>query len=197
VCCDEACTGPCRRCGKDGTCAAVVSQDDDTCAGTCNAAGACKKKSGETCVVSTDCASEFCVDGVCCESACSGACDVCNLTRGKCLPAPAGDRGSPSCSPLLCDGITTACPPACSGDEDCADGFGCDRPTGACVSGARVNDCAFPSVCDEVGRCITPPSTTGSTCAVVAAGSAGDASPRAPFLALTFAAMLVLRRRRR
>jgi hypothetical protein len=34
---------------------------------------------GGACATGTDCATGFCVDGVCCESASCGACQACNL----------------------------------------------------------------------------------------------------------------------
>jgi hypothetical protein len=48
---------------------------------------------GGLCSTPSDCISEFCVDGVCCDSACDGAAESCNQSgrRGTCshLPAPA------------------------------------------------------------------------------------------------------------
>ena len=45
----------------------------------------------------TECASTFCVDGVCCADACQGACRTCALpsSMGKCTPVPGG-RGRPA-----------------------------------------------------------------------------------------------------
>ncbi len=61
------------------------------------------------------CASKACVDGVCCEQACEGACSICNLpgSVGHCAPAPAGTdpldacAGTTSCGP---EGVCQASP---------------------------------------------------------------------------------------
>jgi hypothetical protein len=140
VCCQEACDAPCTRCGAGGKCEPVVSTDDAECDGTCDAAGACKRKNGETCDLVSQCASGSCVDGFCCNSACDGACDTCNAIPGQCTVVPAGSAGTPSCSPRRCNGVDPVCPARCAADSDCADGFGCDRPTGACVSGSVCVD---------------------------------------------------------
>ncbi len=47
---------------------------------------------GDACTSATACQSGFCVDGVCCESACTGACLYCASadSKGKCVPADLG-----------------------------------------------------------------------------------------------------------
>ena len=47
---------------------------------------------GYACTSAPECKSGACVDGVCCESACDGACQACNVpgTEGSCTAAPAG-----------------------------------------------------------------------------------------------------------
>jgi MYXO-CTERM domain-containing protein len=143
LCCAEACEGACRRCSGAGVCDAVRSADDpDTCTGenTCDANGACRKKSGSVCALASDCASGFCVDSICCNVACDGACDTCTETRGTCTPLPRGSLGTPSCSPNRCDGKAGTCATGCLTDDECADGFGCDRPTKTCVAGTVCID---------------------------------------------------------
>ena len=44
----------------------------------CDAAGVCRKKSGESCGGKAECVSGFCVDGVCCAEACDGLCRSCS-----------------------------------------------------------------------------------------------------------------------
>ncbi|MDX2170042.1 MAG: hypothetical protein SF182_23430 [Deltaproteobacteria bacterium] len=46
---------------------------------------------GGACSTAIDCASDFCVDGVCCDSACDGAAESCNQRgrEGTCSPLPA------------------------------------------------------------------------------------------------------------
>ena len=60
-----------------------------------NCTAPCPLPNGSSCMTTTDCASTFCVDGVCCNSACAGPLDRCNLPDelGTCVsaaaPAPA------------------------------------------------------------------------------------------------------------
>jgi hypothetical protein len=69
---------------------------------------------GDSCTSGGDCASGFCVDGVCCESACDGPCQACSAARkadpaspfdGFCDPIAAGFDTDREC-PLLesCNG---------------------------------------------------------------------------------------------
>ena len=53
-------------------------------------APAIKKGLGLACACGIECGSGFCVDGVCCNLACSGACVSCNLAgkMGECAPVP-------------------------------------------------------------------------------------------------------------
>jgi len=54
---------------------------------------------GTACDAGSQCGSTFCSDGVCCESACSGTCEACNLagTAGKCTPVPDGQDPALEC----------------------------------------------------------------------------------------------------
>jgi hypothetical protein len=47
---------------------------------------------GPLCATGAECASGFCSEGVCCNSACTGSCRSCNLAGaiGTCQPVPAG-----------------------------------------------------------------------------------------------------------
>jgi hypothetical protein len=58
------------------------------------------KANGAACTTTAECGSSFCVDGVCCESACSGTCESCALAeKGKCLPVPDGQDPDKECLP--------------------------------------------------------------------------------------------------
>ncbi len=76
-----------------------------------------------TCTTSADCASTFCVDGVCCDTACGGGstadCQACSLAAGAsadgtCGVAHAGTVCRPSTNvcevPTKCDGLGVTCP---------------------------------------------------------------------------------------
>lgn len=87
-------------------------------------------KQGDTCTESGDCGKLHCVDGYCCDSACTGDCNSCALggTHGTCSPMPAGSAGSPTtCSPFVCDGVDSGCPTKCTSDNNCASGYYCDQ----------------------------------------------------------------------
>lgn len=101
----------------DGVCVDAISctgvcDDDLDCLSTqqCNTAtGQCEEpgSNGEVCADGSDCASGFCADGVCCESACDGLCESCALpsAAGSCEPIPAGTDPEDECAgALVCDG---------------------------------------------------------------------------------------------
>ncbi|HEY2902235.1 MAG TPA: HYR domain-containing protein [Polyangia bacterium] len=99
------------------------------------------RNSGHTCTSAGDCSSGFCVDGVCCASACGGSnltdCQACSIaaggsTDGTCTPVSSGRicRASAGVCDAAetCDGVSTACP---------SDGFApattiCRASTGVC-----------------------------------------------------------------
>ena len=56
--------------------------------GACTTPPAMKKPMGQACGCHEECTSGFCVDGVCCSSACSGPCLACNVagSMGQCTP---------------------------------------------------------------------------------------------------------------
>jgi hypothetical protein len=107
VCCASAC-GVCERCDTPtpGQCAPVVSAEDViTCTGAnaCDASGRCRAKNGQACTSVSDCVSGFCVDGVCCATACAQACQACrgDLTNGQpdgtCAPVANGKDPHDDC----------------------------------------------------------------------------------------------------
>jgi hypothetical protein len=96
----------------------------------CNGMNQCvvKKSNGATCAAGPECQSAFCVDGRCCNNACNGSCNQCDLagSEGTCLPSPPGAPGNPTCSPYVCNGAGAGCPSACINNSNCATGFTCD-----------------------------------------------------------------------
>ncbi len=104
---------------------------------------------GAPCTSSSQCGSGFCHDGVCCNTACPGSCDVCAATLGAtaegiCTTAPAGYAGNPTCAPQACNGTSTGCV-ACTADGQCAAGLYC-AANGSCrpqkAHAAACNDAA-------------------------------------------------------
>jgi hypothetical protein len=81
ICRDGGCTSSCQ---SAGDCAPDA---------TCDAAGSCGKKGlGQPCDRGAQCASGFCVDGVCCANACAGPCRSCTsgAQPGMCKITAAG-----------------------------------------------------------------------------------------------------------
>ena len=129
--CDGA--GRCRR-ERVESCAPYVCAGDG-CGDDCSSDGECegdtycrsgrcvpRLEDGEDCTRGAQCASGFCADSVCCESACTGQCEACDArgSEGSCRAIsgdPVGDR------------------PACAGSGLCA---------GAC-DGSRSDACTYPS----------------------------------------------------
>ena len=143
VCCDTACGGECEACtasatgGTDGVCApiSVGTDPDDECGlgaeASCDGAGTCRLALGQPCGADIDCATGHCVDGVCCDTACDGACQTCTAA-GK----GAGSDGA--CGPVAAD---------TDPDDECA----ADLAAGVCADGS----------CDGAGQCraTLPPGT--------------------------------------
>jgi hypothetical protein len=203
VCCETECGEPCHWCNdptKPGTCKLVdgATPNENGCdnhlqctAGTCakrcgaspcevgyycDADGACQKTNavGKGCNANSECADgKPCVDGVCCDSPCSGSCESCNQEGqpGHCWPLPAGVApldGHPACPvaqeqdsacAARCDGQTRAhCVFAASrsrcGDATCTGTSFQQAPEcnglGICVQRADATDCS-PYLCGQSG----------------------------------------------
>ena len=165
VCCAQTaaeCNGTCRSCnvaGKAGTCDNVpAGQPDDTCPSdqACDATQQCKTLLGHTCTSFTECASGNCTDGVCCDTACNGTCQQCNLAgkRGTCSPAGERHRGSAdlrvrSDQPRACDGTGTCTRGKQASGKPCTAGGQCT--SGYCIDGFCCNSTCAPTCypCDQ------------------------------------------------
>ncbi len=131
----------------------------------------------QSCTTAAECASGFCVDGVCCDSACDGACQSCTLpwAPGKCSLEPYGTDKKNACGAAgacvgTCDGkggcvaagAGTQCAPAtCTGPSTGTAAAYCASQGAACDSTALVAfDCA-PYACEPaLGACRTSCATS-------------------------------------
>ncbi|MFH1132760.1 MAG: lamin tail domain-containing protein [Pseudomonadota bacterium] len=133
-----------------------------------NAVAGVKKSNGETCSSITECQSGYCVDSVCCNTACGGGntndCQACSIAQGASVNGTCANRANgASCNDsIYCNGVDTCQTGACSvhagdpcpgpdGDTDCSescnessdncttnDPNGTSCPGGTCTSGACV-----------------------------------------------------------
>jgi hypothetical protein len=114
--------------------------------------GLCKKSRGVPCGAGAECASGFCTDGVCCETACGGICEKCNLSGqlGLCLPVPQGQDPDNECPT---DAVSTCGKTgACSGARSCElypVGTVCVAPSCASTTSSNRAD-----TCNGVGGCV-------------------------------------------
>ncbi|MBK8256421.1 MAG: hypothetical protein IPK82_27600 [Polyangiaceae bacterium] len=188
VCCNNACSGTCQACtnaktgGVTGTCSNVTvnTDPDNECTAECNGTGACEAVGGTACTTNAQCQSGFCVDGVCCNSACTFSCTACSLAKtgvasGTCANVSAGTdpdvecpgttncNGNGQCSLLAQGAVCTLAAECASGF--CADGRCCNSAcSGLCLAcslaktGAANGTCAnvFPGT-DPDNECSTVP----------------------------------------
>lgn len=102
-----------------------------------------------TCTTSsTDCT---CVDGYCCDSACTGQCQACDVPgrKGICTTisgeAPHGTR--PACTPTLLCGPGGACDTTCSSDGACGTTAWCTSSSSCAPKKANGAGCAAGNEC--------------------------------------------------
>ncbi|HEY5448391.1 MAG TPA: hypothetical protein VIQ54_06555 [Polyangia bacterium] len=146
------------KCANNG-CISKCTSDDDCVAGHSCVNGSCGPRAiGQPCTVSADCASNFCVDGVCCAEACTGSCRSCSLpsSLGRCTLMPAGsadprvtcaDQGASSCGT---DG-------RCDGAGSCRK----YRMGTVCAPAHCENNVFTPeSTCNATGACVAPNTIT-------------------------------------
>jgi len=102
---------------------------------------------GDFCSGAVQCDSGYCVDGVCCTTPCSGACQACNLTDdGTCITVP--------------NGYECADNDLCDGTEVCQNGQCVDGQPLNCVNS---NPCTADS-CDPATGCVHDPVMDGTPC---------------------------------
>jgi hypothetical protein len=126
-----ACSAAKKGNGSDGQCGTITTNtdpDNECPLGMCNGAGVCTvlAADGTACTTDTECGSSHCVDGVCCNTTCTGTCVACNLPGkvGICSNIDAGQsdpNGTPPCNDM-CDGAGQCGKVAgapCTSDSEC------------------------------------------------------------------------------
>ncbi|HVX97140.1 MAG TPA: hypothetical protein VHK47_19645 [Polyangia bacterium] len=139
----------------DGACNKVCLSDKD-----CDSTHACVKglcglkPNGGACSAGTECLSTHCVDGVCCDSDCTGSCRSCALSSapGKCTSIPAGNADPRG----VCQDMTAA---SCSTNGKCDGAGGCQKykmGTVCAPESCTANVYTPPSTCSSTGQCVAP-----------------------------------------
>jgi sulfatase modifying factor 1 len=181
VCCTQASCPQCQNCGATGTCSITVTVGEDAtgiaCTGTntCNAAGLCRKKPGESCTpTQNECASGTCTDNRCCSQSCE-VCQSCTGLGGTCVAITNADdpdsctgtntcnatglcRKKPgeSCTPPGEDCATRTCTDGRCCSQSCGVCQSCTGPSGTCLTVSGVEDpdtCSGSSTCNAAGLC--------------------------------------------
>ena len=159
----------------------------------CDGSGQCATKLGGACTSNSSCSSNYCVDGVCCNSACNGSCMACNTAltgqaNGSCAlvtgtqPDPGTCSGSTGCNGSNCTCTQGSCKEAtggsCSTGTDCATGI-CNCTNAACTTMAcdtQACTCTYDSNADghcdgnlntgvtQQGICSTDQACSGGSC---------------------------------
>ncbi len=142
-CCPYKCSGT--------GCGTFCGGDSDCCDGYYCEGGQCKKQKdlGQTCVSADQCPSGFCVDGYCCDKACTGGCEACNINPGICTAQPVNTDPENFCGTCkVCDG-TGGCKFSAPGTD----------PGNDCAQQAQ-SSCGFDGNCDGSGTCRVWPAAT-------------------------------------
>ncbi|HXT99792.1 MAG TPA: hypothetical protein VN903_02295, partial [Polyangia bacterium] len=142
------------RCAS-GACTTICTTSADCDTGIACMNGTCGlKQDGQPCAQASECQHNFCVDGICCESECSGACRSCGVASmlGKCTPTAAG-------SPDPRGMCATTLQSTCMTNGKCDGNFGCQKwPIGTLCADESCNNNVYkaPSTCNAFGQCVAP-----------------------------------------
>lgn len=188
VCCEVASCGSCQTCNGEspGRCTVVANAEDpDTCKGAeqkiCDRLGRCGPGPGAQCGVAADCATGACIDGVCCDRPCDGACEACAANAkvtgkddGYCGPARRGSNPGNRCGDGGVCGRAGACEvgTTCQSEATLVDPLGNVTSCGdyVCRAGAcltrcdSIADCVAPLECDASTRTCMSPRGASSGC---------------------------------
>jgi len=173
--------------GSPAACTSSCNNDGD-CASTAYycASHACVPKLvlGTACSAVDQCVSGFCADGVCCNSACTGACQACSAalngsTNGTCSTASNGTNPRSVCG--------TSAANTCGLNGTCQSGACADWPSGTACGAASCSGGteSLATTCNGTGTCVTAttmpctPYICGATACLTQCGAAnasGDAN---------------------
>ncbi|MFT3775395.1 MAG: MYXO-CTERM sorting domain-containing protein [Minicystis sp.] len=126
---------------------------------------------GKPCTQAAECSTNFCVDGVCCDTACgNGAadCSACSAALGAtkdgtCTPLTGTtcDDGNKCTQTDVCQaGTCKGSPVTCTALDPCHDPGTCNPATGTCSNPAKPNGV----VCDDGNKCTLNDTCNGGLC---------------------------------
>lgn len=126
------------------------------------------KPLGAKCSAAAECSSNFCVEGVCCNNSCGGACQSCANATGTCGAVAVG-TADPLCGPAappcgrtgLCAAGGT-CAVTATGTS-CGDGDACNG-TEVCQGGACIITAGSAVVCHALDQCHLAGTCTNGVC---------------------------------
>ena len=170
-------------CNASGQC---VPGGQTTCStGACNAAGTgCsdQKILGLPCSQGSECISGFCAGNVCCDRACTGACEQCSSaghcaykSGAQCAAAPGVCANTAVCNgssadcptPTMKSGTTCGTAPGACANAPVCDGFSANCPAATMKSGTQclaASGCANAAVCDGINtNCPLPTAKSAGT----------------------------------
>lgn len=153
--------------GDDCAVTATCPPEDEADAALSDDGNLTRKSSGHLCSRSEECDSSHCVDGRCCESACDGICERCDISgfQGVCRALEEGSDPDDECSE---PGYTGPCGGTCSGNRSCAypgESTACGERS--CAGGVETGN-----VCNGSGACIVADKPCGHyVCGLTACNS--------------------------
>ena len=140
---------------RNGECTKTCTTNADCDTGIACVNGTCgPKMDGQPCTASSECQKNHCVDGVCCDQACTGACRSCSLSAslGRCTPIAAGTVDPRA----ICAAMAQT---TCKTNGKCDGQGGCQPwPVGTLCAEENCTGNVYkaPSVCNATGQCVAP-----------------------------------------
>ena len=160
------------QCGS-GACVTSCTVNAQCKTGAACTLGACvpvgpTKANGAACAAASECASGFCTDGVCCNTACGGTCLTCVPpgNQGTCLPSSSGTDPDGECGWTFCE--DKACRQSCNSSAQCKPGAFCKSGTWTCAELPPLK--ADGVACLAGTECLSGACSDGVCCDVACAG---------------------------
>ncbi len=158
-----SCTNVGDVCGTAGACrCADLGKDGLETDVDCGGVTCAKCAQGKACSANTDCGSGFCVEGVCCNSACSGSCQSCLAAKNNGANGTCGNIAAGQTPKTACAIATDVC--GTGGQCRCGDGAKDGTETDIDCGGSVCGKCGQGKVCSGAGDCSTAGCVDGFCC---------------------------------